>query len=141
MLLLFSVKSRAEELYFDAGSAMVRGETATVGLNVAWKEQGPVNTDYELGFKLIGDSDFKGKHQSNQFVVHGLIVDGWKNLEMGMGFAYFNVPSDYACQFTYSMLARYRFTQRIHTQWQHFSTAGSCSPNYGRDLLTIGWRF
>lgn len=140
MLLLFSVKSRGEDLYFDAGSAIVRGEAPVIGLNIAWKEAGPVNTDYELGFKLIGQSEHY-KENSNQFVVHAMLVDGWKNFEMGMGFAYFNVPSEYTCQFTYSLLARYRFTQRIHMQAHHFSSAGSCDPNAGRDLLTLGWRF
>jgi hypothetical protein len=141
MLLLFSVESRGSDLYFDAGSAIVRGETPVVGLNIAWKEAGPVKTDYELGFKLIGQSTYKERDQSNQFVVHGMLVDGWKNFEMGMGFAYFNVESEYTCQFTYSLLMRYRFTERIHAQAHHFSTAGSCDPNPGRDLLTVGWRF
>lgn len=141
MLLLFSVKSRGEDLYFDAGSAVVRGYTPTIGLNIVWHEAGPVNTDYEAGFNLIGQSDYKGEHQPNQFVVHGMLVDGWKNAELGMGFAYFNNQTAYNCQFTYSMLARYRFTQDIHIQWHHFSTSGSCKPNLGRDLLTIGYRF
>ena len=140
-MFLLSMEARSEEIYFDAGSAVVRGYTPTVGLNIAWKEEGPKNTDYELGFKLIGESTHKGRDQSNQFVVHGMLVDGWKNFEMGMGFAYFNVESEYTCQFTYSLLARYRFTQRIHAQLHHFSTAGSCDPNPGRDLLTLGWRF
>lgn len=140
-LFLLSREARAEEIYFDAGSAVLRGYTPTVGLNIAWRGAGPVNTDYELGFKLIGDSEFKGEEQSNQFVVHGMLVDGWKKAEMGIGFGYFNVPSDYNCQFNFALLGRYRFTDRIHAQWQHFSTAGSCRPNYGRDLLTLGWRF
>lgn len=140
ILLLFSIRSRGEDLYFDAGSAIVRGEAPVIGLNIAWKEAGPVNTDYELGFKLIGQSEHY-KQNSNQFVVHGMLVDGWKKAEMGLGFAYFNVPSEYTCQFTFSLLARYRFTDRIHLQAQHFSSAGSCDPNAGRDLLTLGWRF
>jgi hypothetical protein len=140
LLGLFAMKSRGSELYFDAGSAVVRGETPVIGMNIAWKQQGPANTDYELGFKLIGESKHY-RENSNQFVVHGLLVDGWKKYEMGLGFAYFNVPSEYACQFTFSLLMRYRFTDRIHVQAQHFSSAGSCEPNAGRDLLTVGWRF
>jgi len=138
---LLSVKSRGEELYFDAGSAVVRGYAPTLGLNIAWKEAGPVNTDYELGFKLIGQSEYRDVHQSNQFVIHGMLVDGYKNFEMGMGFAYFNVPSDYACQETFTILTRWRFTPRIHAQYQHYSSGGSCKPNVGRDLFTLGWRF
>jgi hypothetical protein len=140
-LFLLSREARSEEIYLDAGSAMVRGFTPTIGLNIVWHEEGPKKTDYELGFKLIGESEFRGEDQDNQFVIHGMLVDGYKNAELGIGFAYFNVESDYNCQLTFSLLARYRFTERIHTQWHHFSTGGSCYPNYGRDLLTIGWRF
>lgn len=141
LLLMLSVKSRGEELYFDAGSAVARGETPVIGLNIAWKQAGPVNTDYELGFKLIGQSDYGDNHQSNQFVVHGMLIDGYKNFEMGLGFAYFNVPSDYTCQETFTLLTRWRFSDRIHAQYQHYSSGGSCKPNVGRDLLTLGWRF
>lgn len=142
MMALFAIPSRGEasELYLDAGSAVVRGETPTLGLNITFPRQGPANTDYEVGFNLIGQSDHR-QHNPNQFVVHGMLVDGYKNFEMGMGFAYFNVPSEYNCQFTYSLLGRWRFNDRFHAQWHHFSTAGSCKPNPGRDLLTIGYRF
>jgi len=140
-LTFLSFSSRGSELYLDAGSAIVRGETPVLGLNIAWKNAGPVNTDYELGFKLIGQSDYKGKPQTNQFALHALLVDGYKNFEMGMGFAYFNVPSNYTCQENFSIMVRWRFTDRIHLQGQHYSSAGSCKPNVGRDLVTLGWRF
>jgi len=137
---LLAVKARASDLYLDGGSAIVRGETPTLGMNIAWKEAGPVNTDYEFGFNLIGESEHY-KQNSNQFVVHAMLVDGYKNFEMGIGFAYFNVPSEYVCQESFSLLARWRFSSRFHVQAHHFSSAGSCTPNAGRDLLTIGYRF
>jgi len=142
MLLLFSIESRGEakELYFDAGSAIVRGETPVIGLNIVWEGAGPKNTDFELGFKLIGESTYN-QDNSNQFVVHGMLVDGWKDLEAGMGFAYFNNKSEYNCQTTFSLLLRYNISSRWHVQAHHFSTAGSCKPNPGRDLLTFGYRF
>ena len=73
--------------------------------------------------------------------VHAQIVDGWKRAEMGLGFYYQNVPQEYSCQFGFHLLARYRVTERISVQWRHSSSAGSCLPNAGRDLVTVGWRF
>jgi hypothetical protein len=140
LVTLFSVKARSEELYISGGSAVVRGETPTLGFNIAWKEQGPVNTDYELGFYLIGESDYY-QHNSNQIVVYGNLVDGYKKFEAGIGFAWFNNQSEYTCTETFSLLARWRFTDRFHVQAHHFSSAGTCRPNKGRDLLTFGFRF
>lgn len=142
LLLFFATPARSEELYFDAGSAIVRGETPTVGFTIVWKEEGPVKTDYELGFNLIGESTDRIKHP-NQIVVHGSIVDGYKNFEMGLGFAYFlnNEEFYYTCKETFTLMARWRFSSRFHIQARHFSSAGSCRPNKGRDLLTFGYRF
>jgi hypothetical protein len=137
---LLAIKARSEEIYVLGGSAIVRGESPTLGLNIAWKEQGPKNTDYELGFYLIGESEHY-RDNSNQVVVFGNLVDGYKKFEMGLGFAYFNNQSEYTCQTTFSLLARWKFSSRFHVQAHHFSSAGTCTPNAGRDLLLIGYRF
>jgi hypothetical protein len=139
-LTLLAFKARSEELYVSGGSTVLKGETPTIGLSIAWKGAGPKNTDYEFGFNLIGESTYY-KSNSNQIVLHAMLVDSWKKFELGFGFAYFNVPSEYACQKTFTILTRWRFSSRFHIQEQHFSSAGSCSPNLGRDLVTFGYRF
>ena len=140
LLTLFSIKARGSELTFEGGSAMVRGETPVIGLNVRWPRQGPVNTDWEAGFLLSAQSEEK-RENPNAFTGYGLIVDGYKNFEMGLGFAYTNVEWEYSCQLTAALMARWRFGQRMALQWRHFSSAGSCKPNPGRDFLTWSWRF
>jgi len=141
LLLLFAIKSRGSELTVEGGSAMIRGETPALGLNIQWLQAGPVGTDYELGFNLIGQSRYQGNDVTNQIVWHAMLWDGYKRAELGIGAAYFNVPSPYACQFDFTLGARWRFTDHISAQWRHYSSAGSCTPNVGRDLLTFGWRF
>ena len=47
LLLLFSVSARAQDLHLEAGSAVLRGEPPTFGLNAKCPECGPVLTDYE----------------------------------------------------------------------------------------------
>jgi len=141
LLALFAIKARADQdLYLEGGYAVVRGETPAVGLTIACKLCGPVNTDYEFGFDLIGESTH---HQSNRnnIQVRAQIVDGYKNAELGLGMYYQSQPGEYVCDFGFHLMARYRFTDRIALQWRHSSSAGSCEPNAGRDLLMASWRF
>ena len=140
LILLWSRHSRASDLILEGGSAMLRGETPTLGVNLRWPSAGPVNTDYELGFNLVGESDHY-RQNSNVIIVHALLVDGWRAFEAGLGFYGQNVAQEYNCQFGFQLMARWRFSQRLAAQWRHFSSAGSCLPNAGRDLLTLGWRF
>lgn len=140
LLLLFSIRARASDLAFEAGSAMVRGETVALGFNVNWREAGPVGTDYEVGFLLSGTSNHF-RDNPNAITMYGALLDGYKNFELGLGFAFTNVDWEYTCNETFALLARWRFSERIAAQWRHFSSAGSCKPNAGRDFLTLAWRF
>jgi hypothetical protein len=141
LLLLWSIHARADQtLEFEAGAAMLRGETPAVGVTIACKECGPVRTDYEFGFDLIGESNFY-QYNPNVIQVRAQIVDGYKRFEAGIGFYYQNVPTEYVCQFGFNLLARYRVSSRFDLQWRHSSSGSSCYPNAGRDLLTLGYRF
>lgn len=141
LLVLWSVHARAEQTFeFEAGSAMLRGETPVIGLTIACKECGPVNTDYEFGFDMIGSSHHY-RDNPNVIQVRAQLIDGWKRFEMGLGFYYQNIPSEYVCQFGFHLLARYRLAERLALQWRHSSSGSSCRPNAGRDLLTASWRF
>jgi hypothetical protein len=141
LLILFSVESRGSELRFEAGQAIFKGHTPTVGMNLKWREAGPVRTDYEAGFHLIGSSDHPGKEGSpNSFTLYGQLVDGYRWFELGLGFAFTNVDNLYHCRFTANMMAGLTW-ERLTLRWYHNSSAGSCRPNTGRDLLKLGWRF
>lgn len=141
LIVLWSVKARADQTFaIELGSAMVRGETPVLGLTIACKECGPVRTDYEFGFDLIGESSHY-RDNPNVIQVRAQLVDGWRRFEAGIGFYYQNVPTEYVCQFGFHLLARFKFGERIAMQWRHSSSGSSCTPNVGRDLLTIGWRF
>lgn len=141
LVVLFSVKARADQtLALEAGSTVLRGETPTLGFNVGCPGCGPVGTDYEFGFELIGKSSHY-RDNPNVIQLHAQIVDGWKRFELGLGFFWQNVPQEYTCDFGFHLLARYRFTDRLAVQWRHSSSAGSCRPNAGRDLVSVGWQF
>lgn len=131
--------AKASSLDFFAGSAMVKGATPAVGLNVKWPEAGPGTTDWEAGFLLSGQSEFRGD-QPNTVSLYGMLVPNWNRFELGLGFAYHNNDWAYTCQETFALMAGYRL-EHLSIRWQHFSSAGSCKPNPGRDFLLIGWRF
>jgi hypothetical protein len=141
LLLLFAVKSRGSELQVEGGAAVLRGYTPALGLSIQWPDAGPAGTDYELGFMLVGDGSYNEVDFGNQVVWYGMLWDGYRAVELGIGAAYFNVESPFTCQFTFALGARWRFARRVSAQWRHYSTAGSCQPNSGRDLATISYRF
>lgn len=141
LLVLFAVRARSSELSLEAGAAMIRGETPTFGLDIRWPGAGPVGTDYELGFNLTGDSQWKDRYSPNAVTLHGMLWDGYKSFEMGIGFAYTTVPQAYHCQTTFALGVRWRFSDRVAASWRHFSSGGSCDPNVGRDMAVVSWRF
>jgi hypothetical protein len=142
LVLLFSCEARSEQtLTLEAGSAVLRGTTPTFGFTVGCPGCGPVGTDWEAGFELIGESRFRDREQPNVIQVHAQLVDGWRRAELGLGFYYQNVRTDYVCQFGFHLLARYRVSQRIAVQWRQSSSGGSCEPNTGRDLVSLSVRF
>ncbi len=141
LAVLFAIKARAEQtLELEAGAAILRGETPTLGFNIACKECGPVRTDFEYGFELIGSSEHY-RDNPNVIQLHAQLVDGWKRAEIGLGFYYLSNSQEYVCQFGFHLMARYRFSERIALQLRHSSSAGSCTPNAGRNLATIAVRF
>ena len=126
-------------LTLDGGSAMVRGYTPTLGFNVKWPEAGPARTDWEAGFHLSGQSRHH-RDNPNAFTLYGMLVPNVGPVELGFGFAYTNVAWEYACKETTALMAGYRHA-RWTLRWYHYSSAGSCTPNAGRDFLKIGRSF
>lgn len=141
LLMLFSMKARAEQtLQFEAGSAVLRGVTPAIGLTIGCPGCGPVNTDYEFGFDLVGDSH-EYSESPNAIGPRVMLVDSYKRASLGLGFQWWNVETPYTCQFTFALMARYTISQRFAVQWRHSSSAGSCRPNIGRDLVMLSYRF
>lgn len=127
----------AQTLSLEGGIAT--GEVPVVGATVGGLE-GPVGTHYEFGFDLVGDShDYESS--PNAIGPRAMLVKGWGKAEAGLGFQWWNVESRESCQFTFALLARWRFTERFSAQWRHASSANSCRPNQGWNLFTVGYRF
>lgn len=66
----------------------------------------------------------------------------YKAFEMGLGAAgWINTSRIVGCHMGFALSVRYNISPRIPLTIRHWSNAGSCDPNRGQDLLTIGWRF
>lgn len=138
-----ATQCRAEPVaQFELGSTVARGVAPVVGLSVIWPDAGPKDADFECGVQLIGTSTFKNEDQSNQAAFQCLLVDGYKKLDLGLGVVYLQNTDGYNGSNTnFSLKFGYRFTDRISLSWRHWSNAGTSKPNYGRDMLVLGYRF
>lgn len=144
LLALFSCESRGaeSELRFSAGSTVARGIAPVIGFDILWPHAGPVNTDYEFGMKLVGQSTYDGVEQANNIMTHLALVDGWRNFGAGFGIAYVsNVDRYNGGHQNFWLMLKWDPSKRVRVQYEHVSCAGSCSPNLGRDMVTVGWRF
>ena len=138
----FATQCRAEPIMqFEGGSTVVRGYTPAIGLTVIWPEAGPLDADFQCGIQLIGTSDYRSDNP-NQAAVQCLVVDGYKKLDLGIGIVALQNTDDYnGSHANFSLMAGYRFTDKIGVIYRHWSNAGSVDPNLGRDMVLLTYRF
>lgn len=150
----------AAEVRFEAGSAVVRGETPTLGLTVS--TPGPLDTSIEAGFNLVGSSTYPegsctlvsgdsldrvracstGRSNPNQIFLHATLVDGFGPVDVGLGIATMQNEDAYnSGNIQFTLLLRWNITSRLSLGVRHFSNSGTSKPNTGRDLAVLAWRF
>lgn len=127
----------------SAGSAIVRGEAAAIDLAIVYPEAGPGDSSYAVGVTLIGESTFQGATQRNNFAWRAELVDGFGRFDVGIGVAVMqNEDAFNSCDLQFTLALGYRLRRwPVTVGLRHFSNSGTCSPNKGRDLLLVGWRF
>jgi hypothetical protein len=136
----FATQCRAGGLQLEVGSTIVRGESPAIGFSKSWRNRGVGDYQYECGFGLVGSSTFRGREQRNQGVVECLLVDGFGRFDIGAGLAAQSTPDDYNTRANFSLLLRWRVTDRLSLAYRHRSNADTADPNLGRDLLLLGIR-
>lgn len=140
VLLLFALPVYAEQtLTMEAGAAVLRAEQPSLGLTIACP-CGPSRTMLEYGVDYVGDWPRNDALQ-NVIQLRAQIVQGWKRFDAGIGLYWHNAETEHVCSFGFHLMGRWRATERLFAQWRHSSSAGSCAPNNGLDLVTIGYRF
>lgn len=137
----YSQQAEGSELRFETGAAMLRGWTPALGISAYYVDVGPGYTDLELGVDLVGESTHRKLPQSNTATVYGMVwANGGPRVQLGLGLAFTQGEQTYTCDKTFALGARYQHSRRLSVQWRHFSSADTCQPNTGRDLLTVSWR-
>lgn len=136
--------SGAESMQIQAssGAAVIRG--IAPALNIAWDVPSGHGADaVRFSTTLIGHSTFQGTEYPNNYAFSVQYVTGLGHFDIGLGPSWMINPRPYnGNSVNYNLLLGYRFTFLPLTIWySHFSCGGACSPNYGRDLALIGWRF
>lgn len=129
-------------LQFGIGSTIIRGQAPVIDLAVVYPQAGPADSDYVAGLTLIGESDYRGP-QRNQIAWRAGIVEGFGRFDVGIGAAILqNEDAFNSCRMQFVLSLGYRFLRwPVTAGVQHFSNAGTCFPNVGRDMATISWRF
>lgn len=129
-------------LNLDSGSTYLRGGAPVLGVTLGFPKAGPIDTDYECGVIIIGNSNLEGKHEGNQVATRCMMVDGFKKFDIGLGVAYLWVVDDYnGSHVNFNLMMGYNITPRMKVMVMHFSNLGTTQPNIGRDLLLGRYRF
>lgn len=140
LTLAYATTCRGEGLQIEAGSTIVRGHTPSIGFVKSWRNRGVGDYSYECGFGIVGSSTFRGVEQRNQGVAECLMVDGFGRFDIGAGLAAQSSSDDYNTRANFSLLLRWRITERLSLAYRHRSNADTSAPNVGRDLLIFGVR-
>lgn len=140
LLAAFATQCRAEAVVFDAGVQYLRGPAAAVTMHV--ETDGPRDTVIETGLFLVGSVDTTDRKQDGVMGLQTLIVDGFGNLDLGLGVAYMNRQHEQlGSQLNFAMLVRWHFNDRWALTVRHWSNAGTTDNNTGIDIVTVGYRF
>lgn len=136
----------AEEAYsqFGVGSTYIRGTAPVMDLAYVYPDAAPGDAVLEVGATFLGQSSTADNGvQRNNFAARAAIVEGLGRFRVGLGFAYLQNTDTYnGSNLNFNLILGYDVktipvTLRIH----HFSNGGTRSPNKGRDMLLIYWRF
>ena len=139
-------EARSVRVDVETGFTILRARTPAIAFNATFEDVGGYvagrDFDLQVGVGIIGDYQYKGVHESNQLYVHALLVDGFGKLDIGLGAVYLqNTDQINGSNLNASLLAGWRFTERVAANWRHFSNAGTKMPNLGRDFVNLVVRF
>jgi len=150
-MLLKCGNAHAAELDIMGGSTVVRGPTGVMAMNVVFPRVVADYASISVGFDIIGESAWRcpdnTECNNNQAIVHAQVVAPLRyNFDLGIGVAHIQHADNYnSGSIDFSLSLEHPVWQRkypdLFWRYQHFSCAGTCSPNEGRDMLLLGWRF
>lgn len=143
LIIGLATAARADSyVQFGAGTTLARGETSALDLAVVYPD-GPGDASYLIGVTLVGESTLYGIDMPPQIAWRAQLIEGFGRFDVGLGVAWLRNTDIYNCSGpSFALSLGYRFkVLPVNLSALHFSNAGSCRPNKGRDMLTVAWRF
>lgn len=130
-------------MQLSVGSTVVRGPAPALDLAFNIPSNFEPNDFWKMALTMVGSSTFKEQAAPNNFIVRGMYVAGFNRVDLGLGLSWMQNPLPYnGGNINIALETAYRFkTYPITISWSHTSDAGSKLPNYGRDMILVGWRF
>lgn len=128
---------------FGLGSTYLRGQAAAMDLSFVYPDAAPRDAALEVGATFVGGSTLNGADQRNNFALRAAVVDGLWRFRVGLGVAYLqNVDVYNGSHVNFNLILGYDVkTLPLSLRVHHFSNGGTQSPNKGRDMLLVYWRF
>ena len=124
----------------EAGSVEA-GPTLLNGYGLVYTER--LYGKWDVGIMLISEQqwdDVPMVRNNGGAFVQRIVSRG--NFELGIGVArWINTSRVIGCEFGFALSAGYDFGRHWTVHARHWSNGGTCSPNRGQDLFTIGYRF
>ena len=163
VLFVFGLAHRAHAedgwVQVSGGGTIVRGPAPVADLGFTWPARH--NDFWKADLTLVGSSHYgyivtedcnhgptchlvyTDMPAPNNFIVRGLYVTGFGHFDLGLGVSWMQNYLPYnGGNVNLNLEMAYRFQRLpITFTYSHFSDAGSKLPNYGRDLVMLGWRF
>ena len=134
----WATKCHGAGIAVSGGAAVIRGPTAALQVEWQWKSPQSRDAHWETGVTMIGNSTFSGVEQNNTFALNATYVDGFGPVDIGIGPAYLQNTDTYNHEgMNFNLMLGYHHG-RYFVHYNHFSNAGSKTPNLGRDLVMVG---
>ena len=142
-------KAHGADLQISGGTAVIRGPTEVVGLDVIQPGVVAGFGDLGCGFNLVAESKWSAPaelYSSNytnkqQLFAHCDVYVNFNRLSLGVGIAEIQHDDAYnSGRVNLSLSASVRVWKDLSVKWQHYSNSDTSYPNYGRDLLLLSWR-
>lgn len=116
-------------------------QSAVVDLTHAESMTG--NWRWQASLTYVSANHYHPIRQNAQWALQGLVLRGAGPLEFGAGLALLDHRDWWnGSRLNVCLQASYRLPRRPLTiSWRHWSNAGLAEPNWGTDMLLIGWTF
>ena len=138
LMCLVAMSTNATEVV--GGKTVLRAPTTVVGVSIQQLSNNSFHTEESV--IVIGSSTFKNVDVPSKYGVSGRVYKDFQHLSVGFGVIYFNhVDRLNGSTFNFWDTIRYRFTNHYSVEYVHISNAGITSPNTGRDMVLVGYKF